>query len=194
LADRVSQLVVETLVTPTDAKARTSQIVVEVLRSIPPPSIEPPFIGDSTVLYAPRLTPPPISSNAPFISAATTLYAPSLKAAITPGFIAPTTVLYAPHIPLQIRMHFIEAREFIVSPKLRANITNVVGPTLEGTPQVGLVMTCWPGIWSGPPTTISYQWQYDAPGWTNIAGATSSSYIIGAAISGKNLRCQVTAS
>lgn len=194
MADRITQLPVEVLVSPTSAKARVTQLVVEVLRQNPPPAAAPPFISPTTVLYTPTFTTPPISTGAPYIAATTTLYTPTIIKCILPGFISPATTLYTPVLKIRLAMHFIAPRTIVVPPTLRGNISNIVPPALEGTPQVGLVMTCWPGVWSGPPRTIAYQWQYDAPGWTNITGATSSSYIIASSLVGKNLRCQVTAS
>lgn len=69
---------------------------------------------------------------------------------------------------------------------------NTALPTVTGTPQVGQVLTCTPGTWTGNPTpTFTYQWQR---GTTNIAGATNATYTAVAADAGQTLRCVVTAS
>ena len=70
-------------------------------------------------------------------------------------------------------------------------------PNPSGTPQEGQTVTADSGSWSGlKPMTFSYQWQScSATGaCTNIAGATSSSYLIGTGHVGSRLRAIVTAS
>jgi hypothetical protein len=53
--------------------------------------------------------------------------------------------------------------------------SNTAAPTVSGTAQVGQTLTAHNGTWSGStPITYTYQWQRD--GTTNIAGAISSTY------------------
>jgi hypothetical protein len=68
---------------------------------------------------------------------------------------------------------------------------NLFLPGLSGTPAVGQTLTCSPGSWSASPTPVfGSQWQSDgAP----IAGATNSTYVVGAADQNHTLSCKVTA-
>ena len=66
---------------------------------------------------------------------------------------------------------------------------NTSGPSVSGTPRVGVPLSALPGGWS-PEPTLSYQWS--AAG-TPIAGATSSTFTPTAAQVGKTLSVQVTA-
>jgi predicted secreted protein len=50
---------------------------------------------------------------------------------------------------------------------------NSVLPSIAGLPQVGVTLTANPGVWSGNPS-FTYQWQRAT---TNIAGATSQTYV-----------------
>ncbi|WP_194745737.1 hypothetical protein [Thermaurantiacus tibetensis] len=75
---------------------------------------------------------------------------------------------------------------------------NVVMPGITGTPTVGETLTCSTGTWTGTaPITYAYQWQR-APAasgpWSNITGATASSYTLVAADDGQHIRVRVTAS
>jgi hypothetical protein len=63
-------------------------------------------------------------------------------------------------------------------------------PTITGTPAVGQTLTCNPGSWSGGPT-FAYQWTRSG---ANIAGATSSTYTLGAADEGKSIQCRIAVS
>lgn len=60
--------------------------------------------------------------------------------------------------------------------------TNVVPPSITGTVGIGNTLTANPGSWQGDaPISFAYQWQRcDAAGanCTNIAGATSSTYVM----------------
>jgi predicted secreted protein len=49
---------------------------------------------------------------------------------------------------------------------------NSIVPAIHGTPQVGVLLTASPGVWSGNPS-FAYQWK---KGGVNIAGATSRTY------------------
>ncbi len=68
---------------------------------------------------------------------------------------------------------------------------NLFLPGLSGTPAVGQTLNCSPGSWSASPIpAFGYQWQRDgAP----IAGATDSTYLVGAADQDHTLTCRVTA-
>jgi len=56
---------------------------------------------------------------------------------------------------------------------------NTVAPQITGTLRVGNVQTVSTGTWSNPPTSYSYLWQqsFDGVAWSDISGATSSTFI-----------------
>lgn len=69
---------------------------------------------------------------------------------------------------------------------------NLTPPTVSGTYD----FTSTNGIWTGNPTSFSYQWQMSTngtSGWTNINGATSSTYLAVEADEGKYVRIGVVA-
>jgi hypothetical protein len=72
---------------------------------------------------------------------------------------------------------------------------NTVKPTISGAAQTGQTLTASPGTWDGTPTiTFAFQWQAcDAAGCSDIAGATSSTYVVASGDLGKTLRVVVTA-
>lgn len=74
---------------------------------------------------------------------------------------------------------------------------NTVAPAVTGTANVGETLSCSTGTWTGTePITYAYQWQRSDDGvtaWTNIAGATASTYAVPNADYQKYLRCVVTA-
>jgi Papain family cysteine protease/Ig domain of plant-specific actin-binding protein len=67
-------------------------------------------------------------------------------------------------------------------------------PTISGTVRAGYRLTAAPGSWSGMGNTITYQWQRLVSGtWTNVTGATSSTYLLVHGVdSGTQLRVVVT--
>ena len=68
---------------------------------------------------------------------------------------------------------------------------NTAVPAIGGVVAIGNTLTSTTGTWTGTPTpTFSPQWQR---GTTNIAGATSGSYVVQAADYANTLRCVVTA-
>jgi fibronectin type 3 domain-containing protein len=71
-------------------------------------------------------------------------------------------------------------------------------PTISGTAQVGQTLSADPGQWSGTsPITYTYQWRscdQTGGGCTNIAGATSQAYVLGAGDVDTTLRVAVTGS
>jgi hypothetical protein len=70
--------------------------------------------------------------------------------------------------------------------------SNTSVPAISGTPQQGDTLTAATGSWSGDtPMTFSYQWQQD--GSTNIASATGQSYTAQASDVGHTLDVVVTA-
>jgi hypothetical protein len=75
---------------------------------------------------------------------------------------------------------------------------NTTPPSVSGSAQQGAQLTASPGSWTGSaPLTYAYQWQRcDAGGssCSNIAGATSSTYVLAAADVGATVRVTVTAS
>jgi len=72
---------------------------------------------------------------------------------------------------------------------------NTSVPTVSGTPVQGNTLTGTLGTWTGYPTpTLSAQWQRcTSTGCANIAGATSTSYVLTAADVGAQLRIAVVA-
>lgn len=74
---------------------------------------------------------------------------------------------------------------------------NTAAPTIAGTARVGQTLTAAAGSWSGNPTSFAYQWQHcDADAsrsCTNIAGATSKSYLLRSLDLGYRMRVKVTA-
>lgn len=74
--------------------------------------------------------------------------------------------------------------------------TNSVLPAISGTEQVGQTLTSTSGTWANSPSGYAYQWQVSddgSTGWSNISGATSSTYTLQAAEAAKYVRCVVTA-
>jgi hypothetical protein len=71
--------------------------------------------------------------------------------------------------------------------------SNTTAPKISGTAEAGQTLSATAGSWAGStPISYSYQWQQD--GATNIAGATSSSYEPAASDVGHTLDVVVTAS
>lgn len=68
---------------------------------------------------------------------------------------------------------------------------NTVAPVIAGTLNVGMVLSCSTGTWTGlQPITYTYQWQ---SGGVNVSGATSNAYVLQSSDVGKNMTCVVTA-
>lgn len=63
-------------------------------------------------------------------------------------------------------------------------------PSIGGTLTPGSTLTCSTGTWSNSPVGYAYEWLRDG---TTIAGATSATYVAGAADVGQALSCRVTA-
>jgi hypothetical protein len=73
---------------------------------------------------------------------------------------------------------------------------NTALPVISGIPQAGQTLTTTTGVWSGSPTSFTYQWQRcDAAGanCVDIPGATAASYVVTDADAGATLRVVVTA-
>ena len=68
---------------------------------------------------------------------------------------------------------------------------NVDVPAITGTGEVGSMLQCTMGNWSGEPTGYVYVWKADGMA---IAGATADSYTVLAGDAGKSITCVVTAS
>ncbi len=69
-------------------------------------------------------------------------------------------------------------------------------PSALGTPVRGTTLTVSPGSWYGAPSSYAYQWQKYANGyssWSNISGATASTYTPVKGDENAVLRVQVTA-
>jgi hypothetical protein len=73
--------------------------------------------------------------------------------------------------------------------------TNTVLPAVAGTTIEGQALTASTGAWTGSPTSFAYQWQdCDAlESCVDVAGATTSSYTLGAGDVGYTVRVVVTA-
>ncbi len=71
---------------------------------------------------------------------------------------------------------------------------NTTVPSVIGTPQRAQTLSASQGTWSGVGNTYAYQWQRDGgSGYTNISGATSTSYTLGVADENSKVRVLVTA-
>ena len=82
-----------------------------------------------------------------------------------------------------------------VGPVLSAPPISTAAPTLTGSAQRGQTLTGTQGTWSGLGNTYTYRWQRSADGqtWTNITGASDSSYTITLADEQNKIRLQVIA-
>ena len=69
-------------------------------------------------------------------------------------------------------------------------------PVISGTPRVGQTLTTDDGSWSGNPTSFTYQWQRcdvdNLVACTNVAGATTKTYVLHLVDLGFRLRVAVT--
>ena len=78
---------------------------------------------------------------------------------------------------------------------------NDTAPSISGTEQVGQTLTAAKGSWTATPAIAdpagySYKWQTSADGvnsWSDISGATNSTYVLQAADYDQYIRVQVTA-
>lgn len=68
---------------------------------------------------------------------------------------------------------------------------NTQAPDIAGTPQVGLELTCLPGVWTEHPNQFSYRWLLDG---TAVDGATALTYTPPQAAENKSVACRVVAS
>lgn len=66
---------------------------------------------------------------------------------------------------------------------------NSVLPAISGTLTVGQTLTAFEGVWTGEPTSFTYQWKNEG---SNISGATSKTYTLQAGDSGDNITVAVT--
>lgn len=73
--------------------------------------------------------------------------------------------------------------------------SNTAAPAVSGNAWDSFSVSTTNGSWSNSPSSFTYQWQSSPTGsvWTNIAGATSSSYTVARTDIGNQLRAQVTA-
>ena len=74
---------------------------------------------------------------------------------------------------------------------------NTLAPSVAGTPQDGKTMTAVKGAWSGvSPITYTYQWQVSGDGgasWSDISGATSTTFTAPSGYAGNRIRVIVSA-
>jgi hypothetical protein len=73
---------------------------------------------------------------------------------------------------------------------------DTTAPVLTGSPQRTQTLTATQGVWSGISNTYAIQWQrsFDGSTWSDIAGATGTTYTLGLADEGALMRVLVTAS
>jgi hypothetical protein len=73
---------------------------------------------------------------------------------------------------------------------------NTTAPTVTGTAQRGSTLTATQGTWGGVGNSYTYQWQRspDGSSWSNVLGATASTYTLTAADENESLRVEVSAS
>jgi hypothetical protein len=83
----------------------------------------------------------------------------------------------------------------LIGPVLSSAPANLSPPTVTGTAQRTNTLTATQGWWSGAGVNYAYQWQRSADGstWTSINGATTSTYTLGLADEGDDVRALVTA-
>jgi RNA polymerase sigma factor (sigma-70 family) len=85
----------------------------------------------------------------------------------------------------------------LISGRPAALTANTALPSVSGSAVQGSTLTASQGSWSGSPASFAYQWQDCDSGGANcsaIAGATSSSYTLGASDVGSTVEVVVTAS
>ena len=71
---------------------------------------------------------------------------------------------------------------------------NWSAPTVSGTARRTATLTATPGTWTGIGNEYAYQWQRRvSTTWTDIAGATGTSYTLDSADVGAQIRVRVTA-
>jgi hypothetical protein len=81
-----------------------------------------------------------------------------------------------------------------VGPVIPATPVNTTAPTVSGSTVGGKVLTATRGAWHPAGTSYTFQWQRDTgSGFTDIGGATSSTYTTVPADVGATLRARVTA-
>lgn len=73
---------------------------------------------------------------------------------------------------------------------LTAKPAKNVLPTITGTLTLASTLTAVPGIWDNHPVSFTYQWLRDG---SNIADATSVTYVVAEADVGHNLSVRITA-
>ncbi|MEM9840526.1 MAG: hypothetical protein AAF830_15405, partial [Pseudomonadota bacterium] len=74
---------------------------------------------------------------------------------------------------------------------VEAGLTYITAPELGGTPEIGSTLSVTAGVWSGTtPPDLSYQWMRNG---VDVAEATGTTYLLGAADDGTDIRCRVTA-
>ena len=107
----------------------------------------------------------------------------------TRSFFREALGMYVPEGPLPPRSH----PSGKGGPSLGVSNAPPVGsasPVVTGTPAVGQTLSCDNGVWFNSPTSYAYQWLRDG---ANIAGATSSTYVVVAGDLGHAISCKVTA-
>lgn len=73
---------------------------------------------------------------------------------------------------------------------------NTVLPAITGTVQQGQTLSCSTGTWTNTPLSYTRQWQRGnsaGTSWSDISGATSSTYVLTSSDVGYRIRCRVQA-
>src|SRR5205085_1063699 len=113
------------------------------------------------------------------------------------GFLPAGSTSATVHLASSLDM-FIPGVMTLVTDQVATPPANTTLPSITGTVQDGQTLTANPGTWSGTtPITYTYQWQRcDAAGasCSNVAGATSPTYVLVSADVGSTMRVSVTAS
>lgn len=78
-------------------------------------------------------------------------------------------------------------------PVRRSAPANTSAPRVTGVARVGNRLTATSGSWSGAGNTLTYRWQRYSGGWSNISGATGSTYTLASDSAGTTIRVMVTA-
>jgi hypothetical protein len=81
-----------------------------------------------------------------------------------------------------------------VAPAATGPPVSSAAPVITGTARRGQTLTATMGMWSPAGTSYAYQWQRDTGSvWTDISGATASTYVLALADVGAQVRVHVTA-
>jgi hypothetical protein len=89
------------------------------------------------------------------------------------------------------------ATSAVTTPATTSAPSDTTSPVISGTAIVSQTLTASPGTWTGSPTLYTYQWRRcdsSGAGCSDVASATSTSYVISTLDAGSTMRVAVTAS